>query len=139
MSYFNSIQIMFKTGISTSSISWTVISRLPLGLLRGHVCRRPQHGCRLGQLGALYAEAAERAGFINSWYALEDNVFSRPATLTINTSPATISNGLGLTSIDFGACYLEPPNLEEPSELILFRAGLLRVTFLGVVKPTVNL
>lgn len=44
----------------------------------------------------------------------------------------------GTAVIEFGNCLILPASLDEPQELLLHRAGFVRVTFLGNTRPIVT-
>lgn len=53
--------------------------------------------------------------------------------------PLRLEDGdTGNAVIEFGNCLILPAEMDEPQELLLHRAGFIRVTFLGNTRPIVN-
>lgn len=80
----------------------------------------------------LYTEAGSVGGFMNSYFALANKFYSR-------SRPLRICWGTEVSSlrVDFGNCYMKPFSLENPSELLLHRAGMIKLAFVGTQTPTV--
>ena len=75
----------------------------------------------------LYNEASTPCDFAEEFIDLETKIssFAIPIVLQDNA----------VDRIDFGSCFLEPPSLAQPQELLLYRAGYIRVRFLGNTRP----
>lgn len=66
--------------------------------------------------------------FAHRFFDTEDLIDSDPQLLVLQEN---------LTDrINFGSCYLDSSQMDEPKELLLYRAGFMRIRFLGVTKPT---
>lgn len=75
----------------------------------------------------IFTEAVSVVEYAQRFTDLESFFFSDPTTLVIQEN--------SVDKIVLGGCYLQPPNLEEPRELLQFRAGFLRIIFLGNSRP----
>lgn len=79
----------------------------------------------------IYTDVPSLQTFPEVIYQLHDEISDLPRPLMLNDGDTAT------TIVSFGDCYIEPASLDEPSELLLFRAGLIRVTFLGNTRPVV--
>lgn len=79
----------------------------------------------------LYTENGSLLGFIKDFYGLHSKFTNRARPLRLmlgdTTSPA----------VDFGDCYLKQFGADEPQDLLLHRAGMLKLQFVGTSVPTV--
>lgn len=80
----------------------------------------------------LYTENGSLHGFIEDFFDMSDHIHGAPLPLAIHDGDtATVV-------FNFGNCYMEDgPELQEPDQLLLQRAGFLVVRFIGATKPTV--
>lgn len=80
----------------------------------------------------LYTETGSLGQFAELVYKFHDEINELPLPLSIHDGDTANS------VVDFGNCYIEPVELDEPSELLLHAAGFVRVTFFGTTRPVVN-
>lgn len=66
--------------------------------------------------------------FAHLFWGMESKVTSTPQLLVLQEN--------GSDRVNFGSCYLEVSNMDEPKELLLYRAGFMKVRFLGNTSPT---
>jgi len=75
----------------------------------------------------IYTEAVSVTEYAQRFTDLQSLFLSDPTTLIIQED--------AVDKIVLGGCYLQPPTPETPSELLQFRAGFLRIVFLGNSAP----
>lgn len=75
----------------------------------------------------VFTEAVSVTEYAQRFTDLQSLFLSDPSTLVIQEN--------GSDKIVLGGCYLQPPDLEEPSEALQFRAGFLKIVFLGNSAP----
>lgn len=75
----------------------------------------------------VYTEALTPTAFAQRFVNLEDQFTEAAQQLTLKDN--------GTDRFDLGSCLLEPPSQDNPRELLLFRAGFLKLRFLGTAKP----
>lgn len=81
----------------------------------------------------LYTETGSLGQFAEVLFRLQDEIRSEPVDLRIEDGDT------GNAIFEFGACYINAPaSLEEPSDLLMFRAGFIRISFVGNTRPIVN-
>jgi hypothetical protein len=75
----------------------------------------------------IFTEAVSVTEYAQRYTDLQSLFLSDPTTLVIQENAAD--------KIVLGGCYMRPPGLEEPKELLQFRAGFLKIMFLGNKAP----
>ena len=81
----------------------------------------------------LYTETGSLGQFAEVLFKLQDEIRDLPVDLRIEDGDT------GDVIFEFGPCYINAPaSLEEPSELLMFRAGFIRISFVGSTRPIVN-
>lgn len=66
------------------------------------------------------------------------NYFNLFATfITSDPMPLQMQTSGGTLYADFGSCYMIPPELKDPDNILWHRAGILRIQFLGTRLATV--
>jgi hypothetical protein len=80
----------------------------------------------------LYTEVPSLQTMAEVLYKLHDEIRDLPVPLTLNDGDTATE------VVNFGDCYIEPASLDQPSELLLFRAGFIRVSFFGNTRPIVT-
>lgn len=80
----------------------------------------------------VYIEEDSRREFADTYVGLANLMTSAANTLII-----TGSNSL-FTTVDFGLCFLTNFNLENPEELLLHEAGVVKMDFIGTTVPTIT-
>jgi hypothetical protein len=89
----------------------------------------------------VYAEKASREAFAVDWYQMVETLVSSIGTLTLaaNDIVTEVSTAGTLTTtpylINFGTCAYQEQGLVKPGELILFRAGITELVFVGNLCP----
>lgn len=77
----------------------------------------------------LYVECGSIGAFSDAFFSLNDHFSTNCTTVTINDGDRTT------VRYSFGSCYLEDVILEEPDALLKFRAGMVRMVFVGNTQP----
>ena len=80
----------------------------------------------------IYDEEADRKTFADFFVDLGDKVNASRQSLEIVAASASYA------AVDFGLCYIQPPELVEPDALLLFEAGFVTLRFIGTTKPVVT-
>jgi len=81
----------------------------------------------------LYTETGSLGQFAELFFKLQDEIRNDPVDLRIEDGDT------GNAVFEFGPCYINAPaSLEEPTELLMFRAGFIRISFVGNTRPIVN-
>lgn len=80
----------------------------------------------------LYTETGSIGQMAEVIYKFHDEIQGLSAPLTINDGDT--ANAV----FEFGNCLILPAEMEQPTELLLYRAGFIRVTFVGNTRPIVN-
>lgn len=75
----------------------------------------------------VFTEAVSVTEYAQRYTDLQSLFLSDPSTLVIREN--------GADKIILGGGYFQPPSLEEPRELLQFRAGFLKIMFLGNAAP----
>lgn len=75
----------------------------------------------------IFTEAVSVTEFAQRYTDLQSLFFSVASTLVIQEN--------GSNKIILGPCLMQPPALEQPREQLQFRAGFLRIRFLGTTAP----
>jgi hypothetical protein len=89
----------------------------------------------------VYVEKASREAFAVDWYQMVETLVSSIGTLTLAANEITeVSTATGtLTTtpylINYGTCAYQEQGLVKPGELILFRAGITELVFVGNLCP----
>jgi hypothetical protein len=70
--------------------------------------------------------------FADMYYGFSDQIGDTAYPLTINQGDTAI------VVINFGSCHCEGYDQEDPRDLLLHRAGMVRFRFVGNTKPVVT-
>jgi hypothetical protein len=82
----------------------------------------------------LYTETGSLGQLVEAFNKLAFDEALRDVPVPLRLEDGDTGNAV----VEYGNCYLETAGLDQPSSLLLYRAGFLRVTFVGNTKPIVN-
>lgn len=79
----------------------------------------------------LYCETGSLVGYLKDYFALNTKFYNavRPLEMRYGDTTSVV--------INFGNCYMKPWSQEEPGDLLLQRAGMMKFKFVGTLAPTV--
>jgi hypothetical protein len=80
----------------------------------------------------VYTESGSLRGYLDRYFSFARQFFSRTRPLELRAGDTTS------VVVDFGNCYMKPFTQENPGDLLLQRAGMIRLQFIGTAVPTVR-